>query len=470
MAATGALGVSIPRRPPSDPCRASFSQERLWFLDQMEPGNPAYNVFRGVVLRGPLDVPALERTLAEIVRRHEVLRTTFSVVDGLLVQQIHDAKISLPMRDLSQRDNAKEIADREAERAFDLSADSLLRARLLRLAPEEHVLILTMHHIAVDGFSVALLFRELVTLYQAFSSGKESALSEPPVQFVDYAAWERQWLNQERLSKLLDYWKTQLAEMPVALMLPADRPRPAMQTSNGARYYFRIRRVQLEPLKSLGRQQNVTLFMTLLAAFQALLARYSGQEEFGAGSPMACREIEGVKELIGCFSNTLVLRANLTGNPSFNELLRRVRETVVGGISHQMMPFDKLVEALHPIRDPSRMALVQVNFRLLSTPLPAVAGDLKLEFLELDNRRSKFDLALELAENAGELSGYWEYSADLLEPESIACMASDYEDLLQAVAAAPDQPISELGFRPRFGRQREGQPSHSGRKPVYLRP
>ncbi len=469
---------TIPRRAPGDACPLSASQQRLWFLEQMEPGNAAYNVYRAVLLRGPLDADALRRSLNESLRRHEVLRTNFPAVGGLPAQRIlATAEIELPLRDLAhlppgeRLTEALRLATEQARVRFDLARDLLLRTSLIRLDREEHVLALTTHHIAVDGWSVGILFREIVLLYEAFARGLPSPLPDPPVQFADFAVWERKLLSPDYLAKLLAYWRHQLADMPPALTLPVDRPRPPVQGSRGARYHFRMDGLYLGELKALGQRENATLFMTLLGAFQALLSFYTGQHDIAVGSPMACREVPELEALIGCFSNTLVLRTDISGDPSFRELLRRVRETVLGGLAHELMPFDRLVEALNPRRDPAYMTLVQVNFRLLTAPLPpAAGGGLRFEFLEIDNQRCKFDLALELLGTPGGLEGFLEYSTDLFFPESMPSIASDYEDLLRAAAASPDVPLSALGLSPRFRRSSGAAPGMVRRKPIYLAP
>ena len=470
--------AGIPRRASGDPTPLSFSQRRLWFLDQMEPGNPAYNVFRAVILRGALKVEALELSLSEIIRRHEILRTTFPVKDGEPAQRIAaPTPVVLTVRDMSgtpagkRRPEAEKIAAEQADAAFDLSSDRLLKGLLLRYAQDEHTLVLVTHHIAVDGWSVGILFHELVALYDAFSRELASPLPELPIQFADYALWERRQLSGDKLEREVAYWKHQLAGTPTVLNLPIDRPRPHVQGSGGARYYLHVPGLPLDRLKAIGRREGATIYMVLLAAFQALLARYAEQERFAVGSPMACRESPQLETLIGCFSNTLALRADLSGRPTFAELLRRVRETVVGALAHELLPFDKLVEALNPRRDTSRMAIVQVNFRLLTAPLaPSTGGGLEFEFLEVDNHRSKFDLALELVERSDGLAGFLEYSTELFQADTMPLIASDYEDLLRAVAAAPDTALADLNFTPRYGRSTTpAAPGMTRRKPTYVR-
>jgi ribosomal protein S18 acetylase RimI-like enzyme len=468
---------SIPRRQPEDPCPLSFSQHRLWFLDQMEPGNAAYNVYRAVRLRGELNGAALRRALTEVQRRHEVLRTAFPVIEGAPVQCVAaPAEVSLPLFNLSslppeeRQPEALRIAAEEAKRSFDLASGPPFRARLLLLGPQEHILLVTAHHIAVDGWSVGILFREIAALYGAYSKGLDSPLSEPPIQFADYALWERTLLSGTYLDQLVGYWKEQLDGAPQVLRLPIDRYRPAVLTSAGGRYYLDLPNVPLERLKTIARAERATVFMGLLAAFGLLLSRYSGQSDLLIGSPMACRDLPELEGLIGCFSNTLVLRLNLRGDPTYRELLRQVREMTLGALAHQRMPFDKLVETLKPERDPSRMLMVQVNFRLVNAPLPpAAAAGLAFEFLPIDNEGSKFDLALQLHEELSGLGGFLEYSSELFQAETMPFIASDFADLLAVLAAQPEVPFSKLDFCPRLKSGRGG-PSLAAvrRKPIYV--
>lgn len=468
-ASPGAAPV-IPRREPEGPLPLSFAQHRLWFLDRLDPGNSAYNVYRAVRIGGPLDVAALERSLSEIVRRHEVLRTTFPAADGVPQQVVGPPwPVRLTPVDLSRLPDSERptsvdrLARLESRRAFDLAKDRLLRARLLRLGAEEHVLLLTTHHIAVDGWSVAILFSELGRLYAAFSGGAASPLAEPAVQFADFAVWQRRSLQGATLRGLVDYWRGQLRNVPV-LELPTDRPRPAAQSLEnfrGARHFFTMPRQLYDDVTALARRHGATPFMALLAAFEVLLQAYSAQDDFSVGSPIAGRELPELEGLIGCFSNTLVHRANLSGGPNFGELLGRVRETALGAFAHQAMPFEKLVEELRPARTPNRMTLFQVNFRLLTAPLPPpTLADLELAFLEVDNRMAKFDLALELCARPDGLTGYVEYFTDLFDETTVDGMCRDFEHLLSGLVAEPHAPVQLIGQR--FARQ--------GKRPMTSHP
>jgi hypothetical protein len=452
-------GIKSLIRRDSGPGPLSFSQQRLWFLDQLHPGNSAYNVYRAVRINGALDKQALERSVQEIVRRHEILRTTIGVERGIPFQFISPSA-TVPLRQLDLRDIAASkrdgevlrLANEEAHRLFDLAKDLLLRTALLQVGEEDHVLLLTTHHIAADGWSVGILFSELSLLYEAFATGKPSPLPELPIQFADFAAWQRQWLTDSILEKQLGYWKEKLTGLPPALDLPTDRPRPALQrleNFHGERHYFLMPKALLDALTSLSRQEGVTLFMTLLAAFKVLLSRYSGQEDITAGSPIAGRNFPELEKLIGCFSNTLVLRSDLSGQPSFRDYLRRVREIALGAFANQDVPFEKLVEELRPQRVPNRNPLFQVNFRLLTTPRPPLTlSGLNLTFLESDNRMAKFDLALELSAREQGLGGYLEYFTDLFESATIARMVNDLEEVLGTVVSRPDTSLRALTKRP----------------------
>ncbi|HEY6190004.1 MAG TPA: amino acid adenylation domain-containing protein, partial [Pyrinomonadaceae bacterium] len=356
----------------------SFGQQRLWFLDQLEPGNPAYLMPAALRLDGKLKVSTLEQAFSEIVRRHESLRTNFALVDGQPVQIIAPAQpVTLSITDLSQlatderEAEARRLAGAEAQRPFDLSAGPLLRVSLLKLAEDEHILLFTMHHIISDGWSIGVLVKEVTTLYEAFSAGQSSSLPELPIQYADFAHWQREWLQGEVLDAQLSYWREQLADAPV-LQLPTDRPRPAVQSYRGAHHSVRLDAALTDELKRISRQEGVTLFMLLLAAFQTLLSRYSGQEDIVVGSPIANRTRAEVEGLIGFFVNTLVLRTRLEGRPSFREVLGRVREAALGAYAHQDVPFEMLVEELEPERDMSRTPLFQVMFVLQNAPQESV--------------------------------------------------------------------------------------------------
>ena len=458
--------VVIPRRQATGPCPLSASQWRLWFLDQLEPGNPAYNVYRAVRILGPLDLPALARSLRELVRRHEVLRTTYPLVDGRPVQKVGAVvDVDLPVTDLPAA-QAMALATGQASAPFRLDRDLLLRTHLYRLSAQEHLLALSTHHIAVDGWSVGILFRELVALYEG------SPLAEPPIQFGDYALWEQGVLTPAYLARMLEYWRQKLEGMPAALELPLDRPRPAVLGSHGARCFLHIPGTPVAALAALAQGENATLYMALLAAFKMLLAAYTGQPDIAVGSPFACRELPELEGLIGCFSNTLALRTVLGSDPSFRGALAGVRATVLEGLAHELMPFDKLVQALNPPRDPSRLPLVQVNFRLLTAPLPPATGaGLAWEFVEIDNQRSKFDLAIELVEKPDGLSGYLEYSTDLFHAETMPLIAADYEDVLRAVSSHPETPWSSLGLDLRLKGRQPGAPlPQVRRKPLWFDP
>ncbi|MFL6257618.1 MAG: amino acid adenylation domain-containing protein, partial [Pyrinomonadaceae bacterium] len=349
----------------------SFAQQRLWFLDQLQPGTATYNIPSALRVEGRLDAHALRRSLDEVVRRHEALRTTFEVADGEPRQFVSgESTLSLPFVDLrglpaaEREQEARRLADEEARRPFDLTRGPLLRAALVQLADEEHVLLFTMHHIISDAWSSGVLVGELAELYESFVAGREPSLPELPVQYGDFAAWQRAWLGGEVLREQLDYWVKQLAGAPAPIELPTDYPRPPLQTYRGAVRYLTLPRALTEKLNELSRREGVTLFMTLLAAFQTLLQRYTGQTDIVVGTPVAGRSRTEVERLIGVFINTLVMRADFSGDPTFRELLKRVREAALGAYAHQELPFEKLVEELQPVRDLSRSPLFQVMFVL----------------------------------------------------------------------------------------------------------
>ncbi|MBV9927471.1 MAG: amino acid adenylation domain-containing protein [Acidobacteria bacterium] len=438
----------------SDAFPLSFAQQRLWFLDQLEPGSAAYNVAAAVRLRGPLDLEAFRRSLNEIVRRHESLRTTFANVDGRPLQVVAPSlTLTVPVTDLSavaeeQREaEALRLAQEEAQLGFDLARGPLIRAQVLRLEAEEHVVLLTMHHIVSDGWSVGVFIRELAALYDAFLEGRPSPLPELPLQYADYARWQQAWLNPDVLRDQLDYWRQQLGDELPALQLPADRPRPAVQQHNGARHYLDFPRSLADALTALSQREGVTPFMTLLAVYQILLQRYTGQERIGVGTSIAGRNRAEVENLIGFFLNSLVLRTDLSGDPTFRELLGRVREVALGAYAHQDVPVEMLLETLHPERDLSHNPLFQVMFILQNTPTPVLTlSNLTLTPIEIDTLTAKFDLTLDLRETPAGLSGWFEYSTDIFEAETVARLAYHFQTLLEAAVADPQRRISELSL------------------------
>ncbi|MEG4806698.1 amino acid adenylation domain-containing protein [Microcoleus sp. F8-D3] len=430
----------------------SFAQQRLWFIDQLEPGNPFYNLPAAVLLKGRLNVVVLERSFKEIVRRHEALRTTFATVDGQPVQVVgQQLNFGLQVLDLQQlaeserEEKVKQLAVEEASQPFDLTKGPLLRASLLQLDAEEYVLLLTLHHIIFDGWSIGVFLQELAALYQAFSTGKPSPLPELPIQYADFAIWQREWLVGERLQTQLNYWKKQLSGVPPLLELPADRPRPPVQTYRGAKESFLIPKTLTAALKKLSRQENVTLFMTLLAAFKTLLYRYTGQADIPVGSPIANRNRAEIQGLIGFFVNTLVLRTDLSGEIAFRQLLDRIREVSLEAYAHQDLPFEKLVEELQPERNLSYNPLFQVAFVLQTPPVAAesIAG-LNLTLLDVENQTAKVDLTLYLEEKQEEISGQFEYSTDLFDAGTINRMSGHFLTLLEGIAANPDRRIEKL--------------------------
>jgi amino acid adenylation domain-containing protein len=441
----------IKPRASSEPAPLSFAQERLWFLEQLEPQSVAYNICRASRLFGNLNTSALEASLNEIISRHETLRTAFRLVDGRPVQFVQPARnISIKIADLrsmATEERDSEIQRRikaEVERPFDLSAGQLLRCTLLRVSDQEHVLILMTHHSASDAWSMGILTRELWTLYEAFSNGKPSPLAFLPVQYSDYAVWQRNWFQSEVLDAQLAYWKKQLENFSI-LNLPTDGTRPPRQSSKGARFSITLPQKLTASLNELSNRIAVTPFMTLLTAFQVLLYRYTGQEDIVVGSPVANRRRPEIEGLIGFFVNTLVLRADLSGNPSFRELLVRVKDTCVAADANQDLPFEKLVQELQPERDLSRNPLFQVMFVLQNAtrPFSGIAG-LRVEPIEIETTRSPFDLSLFLREREGKYIGYIEYSTDLFDRDRIERMASHFQTLLEAIVSDPDQSIATL--------------------------
>ncbi len=423
----------------------SFAQQRLWFLDQWEPDGVAYSVPMAMRMTGRLDVDALGQSLDEIARRHEVLRTTFVAVDGQPVPVVVPT-MPVPLRVMDVGESRiKQIAVEDAGQPFDLSRGPLLRVTLLRLGEEEHVMLLNMHHIVSDAWSMGVFNQELAALYGAFSSGKRSPLPELPVQYADFAVWQREWLRGEVLETQLGYWKRQLGGGLPILEIPTDRPRPAIQTFRGACRWFMLPKTLSKGLAALGQEEGCTLFMTLLAGFKTLLSRYTGQEDVIVGTPIANRNRSEIEGLIGFFDNTLVLRNDLTGDPSFRELLGRVRETSRNTYAHQDVPFEMLVEELQPERNMSHTPLFQVMFTLQNVPLesPGLPG-LVTSSLEMDWGTAKFDLGLFLQETEEGLRGAFEYNTDLFDGTTIERLEEHFRVLLEGVLANPDQHLLEL--------------------------
>ncbi|HEX7314776.1 MAG TPA: condensation domain-containing protein [Pyrinomonadaceae bacterium] len=445
--------AAIERAPRTSELPLSFSQQRLWFLDQLEPGNPFYNLPIALNLRGLLNVEALERTLTEIVRRHEVLRTTFAEVVDKPVQVIHDAApLPLPLTDIStlttverRESEARHIVNEEAHRPFDLSSETLLRARLVKLGEQEHVLLLVIHHIVSDGWSTNILVREATALYDAFSAGHPSPLAELPIQYADFAAWQRRRLSGELLDEKLSYWKQHLAGAPPVLELPTDRPRPSVQSRRGAIERFALDEGLSRALKALSRAEDMTLFMTLLAGFKVLLSRFSGQTDLVVGTPIAGREQLETEGLVGFFINALALRTNMAGDPTFRELLRRVREVTLGAYAHQEVPFDLVVEELQPERTLSHSPIFQVAFAMQSLQAePPKTSQLSITPIVSEQETVQFDLIMNVREGAEGILGSLQYSRDLFDNASIAPLIENFKTLLAVVAAEPDARLSKV--------------------------
>ncbi|WP_255484094.1 condensation domain-containing protein, partial [Rhodanobacter sp. A1T4] len=416
----------------------SFAQARLWFLDQLELNETFYNMPSATRLTGHLEVEALARTLNEIVRRHEALRTTFVMVDDAPVQVIAPV-LTLPLDivDLS----GLPVTEREAQlrvrlqeevaKPFDLAVGPLIRLNLLRLADQEHVLLMTMHHIVSDGWSMGIVAREMAILYRSFTQGQPSPLADLPIQYADFAQWQRQWLSGKVLEQQLSYWKQQLADCPSLLTLPTDRPRPPVQTQCGTALQYSLPASLVSELHALSRRTQSTLFMTLYAAFNVLLARYSGQSDICIGTPIANRNRSEVEGLVGIFINTLVLRTQVDLTQDFKTLLQRVRQHTLDAYAHQDVPFEQLVEVLQPERHTSYTPLFQVLLVLQNTPVNNLSlPGLQLELVPAESVTTHFDLGLSLTESKNGLQGCFEYSTDLFDASTIARLADHLTHLL----------------------------------------
>ncbi|WP_199336379.1 non-ribosomal peptide synthetase [Nostoc sp. FACHB-110] len=431
----------------------SFTQQRLWFLQQLSPDSQSYNMLQILRLEGALNIVALEQSLGELVRRHEILRTTFPAVEGKPVQVIASfTDFTLPVRNLqglsaeAQTAQIQQIAQSVASEAFDLAVGPLVDFTLLKLSDREHILLLKMHHIIYDGWSLNIFNRELSQLYTAFTQNLPNPLPELSIQFADFAVWQRQWLTGEVLKEQLTYWEQQLAGVSGVLELPTDKPRPPVQSFRGGVESFQLNREITQRLKQLAKQSDATLYMTLLAAFFVLLSRYSGQSDVVVGSPIANRNHKSVEPIMGFFANTLALRGNLSGNPSFIDFLAQVRQTTLSAYAYQDLPFEMLVDKLQPERDLSRNPLVQVIFALQNAPASAwELPGLTIDYLPLSvDETVRFDLEVNCQEVMGCLEGVWNYSTDLFDTTTITRIVRHFQTLLEAIVVNPQARISEL--------------------------
>ena len=448
--ATAAMRA-VPRADRSRPLPLSFAQKRLWFLNRLEPDNPFYNIALALRLDGALDILALQSALADIVERHEILRSTYHDADGGPVQRIH-AAADMPVvlhRMRSDEDEGDASIDRlardEARLPFNLETGPIIRATLVEIDEVQHALLITMHHIAADGWSMGVLVQELTTAYEARSVGRQAALPALAVQYADFAAWQQDWAAGEGYARETDYWRRQLAGYPAELGLPSDRPRPSVQSFAGGSIRFAISTRTSERLSALGRECDATLFMTLLAAFAALLSRHAGQHDLMIGSPVAGRTRSELEALVGFFVNTLALRLDTSGDPTFRALIARARETALGGFAHQELPFDRLVDDLQPMRDLSRNPLFQVMFALQNAPLDAIAlPGITVTPLDHERTTAQFDIVLDMWERPEGLLGVLEFSTALFDHSTMARLAAQFSTLLDGIAANPDATLSQL--------------------------
>jgi amino acid adenylation domain-containing protein len=434
-----------PRPHPNDPAPLSFAQQRLWFLQQLDPESHLYNIHLPIKIQGELHVAGLEQSINQIVLRHEALRTTFRQTGKEPMQFVRlSLRVELAPMEISGDREVAEWIKKESQFIFDLSTGPLFRARLLRLSMHEHVLLLTMHHIVSDGWSMGVLLQELGAFYAAGT--KELAmLPDLPIQYADFAVWQQQELQGTLLANHLDYWKQQLAGIPAALELPADRPHSASRSFRGAGIPFVISAELKDKLGALSQREGTTLFMTLLAAFNVLLHRYTHQEDIAVGTPIAQRNHAEVEQLIGFFVNTLVMRTQCSEEPTFRELLRKVKETSLSAYAHQDVPFEKLVEELHPERSLSHSPLFQVMFDLQNAPMqPMHLENLRLTPLPFEPGTAKFDLTLTLNETTNGLDGALEYSTDLFDETTVRQMVESFKTILHGITLNPDAEIQSL--------------------------
>ncbi|WP_442938107.1 amino acid adenylation domain-containing protein [Nostoc sp.] len=430
----------------------SYAQQRLWFLDQLEPNSALYNIPFALRLVGNLNQAALEQSLQEIIHRHEALRTNFVTVDGQPTQIIQtETNWTVSVLEWQHLPPAKQeiatqqLAQEQALLPFDLVNEALIRATLVVLNKTEHILLVCMHHVVSDGWSMGVFIQELAALYKAYSQGQPSPLAPLPIQYADFAIWQREWLQGDVLQTQLNYWQQQLKDAPALLSLPTDRPRPAVQTFVGAYQEFALSVELTNRLTKLSQEGGCTLFMTLLTAFDILLYRYTGVADILVGTPIANRDRSEIEGLIGFFVNTLVMRTNLADDPSFNELLGRVRQIALGAYTHQELPFEMLVEALHPERNLSYTPLFQVMFALQNAPMSKLElAGLTISFLTAQSKTTKFDLSLSMYNSGAGLVGVWEYSTDLFDNSTIERMTGHFVTLLEGIVANPKKRISQL--------------------------
>ena len=426
----------------------SFAQERLWILEQLTPGSALYNMSGAAQVTGSLDAQLWDRMLNEVIRRHEVLRSTFDMIDGrprsVILPELKITSTLVDLRDHRETDSGT-VMRTEASRPFDLGTRPLIRSTIVRTAERECHVMLTMHHIVADGLSTTIIFQECGALYAAFVAGRKSSLAELEIQYSDYAYWQRRHLDQKTITAQTSYWTDQLEGVSHMLELPTDGRRPASPESPGSRHQIRFGTRLTEAMRDLSRREGVTLFMTLLAGFGTVLSRYSGQTDFAIGTPVAGRNDPQVHKLIGCFLNTLALRVDLKGNPTFRELLQRVRTTVLGALANQELPFEKVIEALRVERTANISPLFQTMFSLEASPTANLdMPGLSIRFEEVETGTSKVDLTLELTEDRGELHGWLEYNSSLFSRATIVRFAGHLETLLEQMVNDSNQRTAEV--------------------------
>jgi len=462
VAASEERPATIPRREVFSPAPVSFAQQRLWFIDQLDPGTPIFNIPASIRMRGPLNVSCFKRSVDEILRRHETLRTCFGTEKGEPVQVIaEDVRLEVSLIDLqvlpteeARLEVVRDLVTRDCQRSFDLTQAPLVRTSLVRLGEGDHVLLMMLQHIVGDVWSVRVFMKELANLYQAYLSGKPSPLAELPVQYADYAVWQRNWLQGKVLEEQLDYWRQALSGMPEELHLPLDRPRPPVQSIWGAKHFLQVPGAVSDAVRDLGREEGASAFMTLLGAWKIVLSRYTGQDDIVVGIPAANRNRSEFEGMVGFFVNSVVLRTKLSGVSTFRQLLARQREVTLGAFSHQDFPFERLVELLQPERDMSKNPLFQTDFILQNAPasvyeVPAMT----FEALPVENGTAQLDMTLDLWEEGESIGGWLEYDVDLFDGTTAMRMLRSFLSVLETAVSEPDRPLESLPTSPRAERQ-----------------